>query len=363
MLLSFGKAAKASSSLDGLPPGERLRRRRPHLLECPDCEPGEWLSVDLGKSCRIDAVQVNFAEHESTALAGTAELYHQYRLEWSLDGKTWEMLADRSGQPHRCAARLHTACRAGGGAVRADHQRPHAGRRAVFDSRPADIRQRPRPSAPARRPRFEVHRDTSDARNAVVRWEMSARCRRLRGALWDRAGQAVPEPRNSRQERDCSARSEWRSQVLLRGGRVQRFRPKFGKPRSRPIVAADLPWHRPPSRQRPHPIPPGSWRLLERCGERSEAKWLGETPRAGDGRRSETLRRPGLRGLIAVRIPAASDLVGIYEDVGTRLDGASSVPSFRFSTSVSRGSAITAIRTSPGCFPFERKFFPPVSST
>ena len=66
-----------------------------------------------------------------------------------------------------------------------------------------------------------------------------------------------------------------------------------------------------------------------------------------------------------MRIPAASDLVGIYEDVGAVLMtlGTSSVPSCRFSTSVSRGSAIGAIRTSPECFPFERKIFPPVSST
>jgi hypothetical protein len=61
--------------------------------------------------------------------------------------------------------------------------------------------------------------------------------------------------------------------------------------------------------------------------------------------------------------PAASDLVGIYEDVGTRLDGTSSVPSFRFSTSVSGGSAISAIRTSTGYYQFELKIFPPVSST
>jgi hypothetical protein len=36
---------------------------------------------------------------------------------------------------------------------------------------------------------------------------------------------------------------------------------------------------------------------------------------------------------------------------------------FRFTTSVSSGSAIGAIRTSTGDYPFERKIFPPVSST
>src|ERR1039458_727101 len=77
--------------------------------------------------------------------------------------------------------------------------------------------------------------------------------------------------------------------------------------------------------------------------------------------------RCGGRGLrvFAVRIPAASDLVGIYEDVGAVLITLSTsiVPSFRFATSESRGSAIGAIRSSPGYYPFERKIFPPVSST
>jgi hypothetical protein len=69
--------------------------------------------------------------------------------------------------------------------------------------------------------------------------------------------------------------------------------------------------------------------------------------------------------VVARRIPAASDLVGIYEDVGAVLItlGTSSVPSFRFSTSVSNGPAIIAIRSSIGDCPFERKISPPVFST
>jgi hypothetical protein len=77
--------------------------------------------------------------------------------------------------------------------------------------------------------------------------------------------------------------------------------------------------------------------------------------------------RCGGRGyrVFAGRIPAASDSIGTYEDVGTVLItlSTSSVPSFWFSISVPRGPAISAIRSSPGCFPFERKIFPPVSST
>src|ERR1035437_517820 len=62
-----------------------------------------------------------------------------------------------------------------------------------------------------------------------------------------------------------------------------------------------------------------------------------------------TLRRPGLAGFCRA-YPAASDLAGIYEDVGAVLItlSTSSVHSFRFSTSVSDGAAIGAIRTPPG---------------
>ena len=72
----------------------------------------------------------------------------------------------------------------------------------------------------------------------------------------------------------------------------------------------------------------------------------------------------GLR-VIAGRGPAASDSIGIYEDVGAVLItlGTSSVPSFRFSTSVSNGPAMSAIRTSIGDLPFEWNVFPSVSST
>src|ERR1035441_4063986 len=64
--------------------------------------------------------------------------------------------------------------------------------------------------------------------------------------------------------------------------------------------------------------------------------------------RSGALRRPGLAGLCRA-YPAASDLAGIYEDVGAVLItlSTSSVHSFRFSTSVSDGSATGAIRTPP----------------
>src|ERR1019366_1413393 len=100
-----------------------------------------------------------------------------------------------------------------------------------------------------------------------------------------------------------------------------------------------------------------------RFGEGGQvALWWGHTYPGRKG--GERCGGRGLAGFCRA-YPAANDLVGIYEDVGAVLITLSTsiVPSFRFATSESRGSAIGAIRLSPGYYPFERKIFPPVSST
>ena len=171
MLLSYGKNAQASSSLDGFGPEKAFDEDIKTYWSARTPNAGEWLSVDLGKPRRIEAVQVNFAEHESTAIGRAPDLYHQYRLEASLDGKVWNSLADRSGNrkdvPHDYVelpaavqaryVRLTNVHFPGGGPFSVRDLR-------VFGSGEG--------KPPAAAPRFEVHRDSSDARNAVIRWNM-----------------------------------------------------------------------------------------------------------------------------------------------------------------------------------------------
>ena len=171
MLLSYGKAAKASSSLDGFPPENAFDEDVRTYWSARTANPGEWLSVDLGKVCRIEAVQVNFAEHESTALAGAGDLYHQYRLERSLDGKTWNMLADQSGNrkdvPHDY---VQLPAPVSARFVRVTNVRMPGG--GPFSIRDLRVFGSGLSKPPAKAPQLEVHRDANDARNAVVRWEI-----------------------------------------------------------------------------------------------------------------------------------------------------------------------------------------------
>lgn len=171
MLLSYGKRSQASGNLEGFPPAKAFDEDIRTYWSAKTANPGEWLSVNLGKSCRIDAVQVNFAEHDATALGRTPELYHQYRMEWSADGKTWNTLADRSGNR---ADAPHDYIQLPGPVV-AQHVRitnvrmPGGGPFSIRDLRIFGSGQG---KPPAKAPQFEAHRDPSDARNAVVRWEI-----------------------------------------------------------------------------------------------------------------------------------------------------------------------------------------------
>jgi len=170
MLLSYGKRATASSSMDERKPALAFDEDIRTLWSAKTGNPGEWLSVNLGKAARIDAVQVNFAENEATALGRGEGQYHQYKVEYSTDGKTWQMLADKSGNktdvPHDYIqldapvvaqqVRITNVHMSGGG---------------PFSVRDLRIFGNGQGKAPASAPKFEAHRDASDPRNAVVRWE------------------------------------------------------------------------------------------------------------------------------------------------------------------------------------------------
>ena len=57
---------------------------------------GEWLSVDLGSLCTINAFQLNFAEPKLPVTARDTLLVHQYLVEYSMDNKNWKKLSDKT---------------------------------------------------------------------------------------------------------------------------------------------------------------------------------------------------------------------------------------------------------------------------
>jgi hypothetical protein len=99
MLLSFRKNAAASSSLPGFGPEKAFDEDIRTYWAASSGRKGEWLRVDLGRVCTVNAVQVNFAEHGTRLFGRVPARCHRYRLSYSTDGKSWGILADRS-KPH-----------------------------------------------------------------------------------------------------------------------------------------------------------------------------------------------------------------------------------------------------------------------
>jgi hypothetical protein len=105
MLLSYRKLATASSTLE--PTSQETFGAARATDEDPRTfwvaaanEPGQTLTVDLGARKTVRAVQVNYADYQSGRYGDAPDIYTEFTLESSLDGKRWTPLA-RTGPERR----------------------------------------------------------------------------------------------------------------------------------------------------------------------------------------------------------------------------------------------------------------------
>ena len=109
MLLSAGKPATASSFVSDHKPDNATEENVQSWWRAASNSRDEWLCVDLGKSFTVHAVQINFADDKiDTPCPGEirpgsqaryideAERVTQWKLEGSLDGKSWFVIEDKS---------------------------------------------------------------------------------------------------------------------------------------------------------------------------------------------------------------------------------------------------------------------------
>jgi len=96
MLLSYNKKVEASSSLEGYPAQNAVNEDIRTYWSAKTGDKGEFISVDLGAPSTVYAIQTNFAEQGFHLLGCKNEVYYQYLLECSDDGKRWKTLVDKS---------------------------------------------------------------------------------------------------------------------------------------------------------------------------------------------------------------------------------------------------------------------------
>jgi hypothetical protein len=95
MLLSYKKPVEVSSELPdhskNFASDEDIRT----YWSAKTGNKGEWISIDLGKQCSINALQINFAENNTKILGPDPKICYRYLLEYSDDNKTWKLLEDK----------------------------------------------------------------------------------------------------------------------------------------------------------------------------------------------------------------------------------------------------------------------------
>jgi len=96
MLLSYNKKVEVSSSLEGYPAQNAVNEDIRTYWSAKTGDRGEFISVDLGAPSLVYAIQTNFAEQGFQLFGCKNEVYYQYLLEYSDDGKKWKKLVDKS---------------------------------------------------------------------------------------------------------------------------------------------------------------------------------------------------------------------------------------------------------------------------
>ena len=168
MLLSYRKAASASSARDSFP-ASRVTDDDPRTFwVAKQNRPGEWVTIDLGRAYDVKAIQVNYADYKSGLYGTDSSVVTQFRLSVSADGRRWRRVADlareRRDRPNayvELAAPVHARF------VRYEHLHVGAANLAISDVRVFGTGSGPAPQTPGH---LAARRDR-DERNAVVAWE------------------------------------------------------------------------------------------------------------------------------------------------------------------------------------------------
>ena len=184
MLLSYGKKVEMSSTAakpDNVP-FTPIEFKASNLCDedmrtvwsAETGNAGEWIAMDLGHECAVKAIQLNFYDNGTVQHQRASDLYYQYRIYASNDGKAWSLVVDKSNNdkdvPHdyvELRQDLNTRY------IKVENlHMPGMGKFCMSDLRvfgKADV------AAPAMVKGLKVNRDNADRRNAMISWKSAER--------------------------------------------------------------------------------------------------------------------------------------------------------------------------------------------
>jgi len=98
MLLNYNKPVQVSSTLGGYMPNNAVDELTKTYWSAATGNAGEWIQTDLSNTSVVNAIQINYADQDadSNRLGKFSNQYHRYKLYYSVDGKKWNLLIDKS---------------------------------------------------------------------------------------------------------------------------------------------------------------------------------------------------------------------------------------------------------------------------
>lgn len=169
MELSIGKTVTASSQLKDKEAAKAADRTIKTWWSAETGNPEEWIQMDLGKVYPVEAVQVNFADEDfPIRTKGNPFVPYRYKVEGSVDGSAWTLLADKQNNevtnPHTLLT-LDAPTKAR--FIRVTNLGELPGKFSLFDLRVFGCDKGQKPAAVSE---IKVSR-TSDRRTATLSWE------------------------------------------------------------------------------------------------------------------------------------------------------------------------------------------------
>ncbi|GAA4018982.1 family 43 glycosylhydrolase [Sphingomonas swuensis] len=167
MLLSYRKPLTASSTLGEFAPGRAGDEDPRTFWVAAANRAGETLTMDLGGVRTVRALQVNFADYKSGRFADAPDIFTEFELQGSLDGRSWTTLA-KTEPPRRDRPNAYFELPSPARArfVRYVHGHVGAAHLAISDLRVFGSANGRAPAVPGS---VRAIRDT-DQRDATVRW-------------------------------------------------------------------------------------------------------------------------------------------------------------------------------------------------
>jgi len=96
MLLNYNKPVQVSTTLGGYHANNAVDEDLKTYWSAKTGDKGELFQTDLGEVSTINAIQINYADQDAEFEGKSLNVYHQYKIYSSNDGKKWNVLVDKS---------------------------------------------------------------------------------------------------------------------------------------------------------------------------------------------------------------------------------------------------------------------------